>query len=171
MTMNIEQISAYIEIQQLLYRYCRGVDRGDKALLASVYHDGAQDDHGSFKGSGADFAVWIVDEMDKSHTLGQHHITNMLIEVDGDTAKGESYFIAYHPSEVPGTGKESLALAGGRYLDCFEKRDGAWRITDRKVVIDFTRAPDPRNPWEAEPFFTQAGRREADPSHGFVAAR
>jgi len=168
--MNLDEISARLEIQQLLYRYCRGVDRGDKSILASVYHEGAQDDHGGFKGAGADFAVWIVDEMDKAHTIGQHHITNMLIEVAGDTARGESYFLAYHPAAVPdGDGQEGLALAGGRYLDVFERRDGRWAITDRRVVIDFTRAPAPPLPWEAEPAFAQSGRREADPSHGIIA--
>lgn len=41
------EISAHIEIQQVLFRYCRGVDRGDKELLRSVYHPGATDNHGS----------------------------------------------------------------------------------------------------------------------------
>ncbi|MDB5446065.1 MAG: hypothetical protein JWQ97_1382, partial [Phenylobacterium sp.] len=35
--MGLEELAAHIEIQQVLYRYCRGVDRGDVALLASVY--------------------------------------------------------------------------------------------------------------------------------------
>jgi hypothetical protein len=30
-------------------------------------------------------------------------------------------------------------LAAGRYLDTFEKRDGAWKILQRDVVRDFTR--------------------------------
>ncbi|MCK9470111.1 MAG: nuclear transport factor 2 family protein, partial [Porticoccaceae bacterium] len=48
------------KIYQVLTRYCRGVDRGDAALIKSVYHDDAIDDHGMFKGLGKDFADWIV---------------------------------------------------------------------------------------------------------------
>ena len=41
-------------IERLLVDYCRGVDRLDAALVASVYHSDGTDDHGSFKGLGVD---------------------------------------------------------------------------------------------------------------------
>lgn len=169
--MNLEQLADHVEIQQLLYRYCRGVDRGDRALIASVYHDDAQDDHGGFKGLGSDFANWIVDAMDRNRTIGQHHITNMLIEFDGDVAHGESYFLAFHPDVVPGSDEESLSFSGGRYLDRFEKRGGTWKIADRRVVFDWSRAPEPPTPWSAAIGALHGQRRAEDASHGFVGVR
>src|SRR5262245_17777267 len=39
-------------IQEVLARYCRGVDRADLELLRSVYHPDAIDNHGTFNGNG-----------------------------------------------------------------------------------------------------------------------
>ena len=48
-------------IHRCLLDYCRGVDRGDPELVASVYHADGTDDHGSFKGLGSDFAIYVTD--------------------------------------------------------------------------------------------------------------
>jgi len=160
--MTLEQVAAHIEIQQVLYRYCRGVDRGDAALVASVYHPDAIDAHGSWKGLGKDFATYLVPNMDQVPLIGQHHITNVLIDVQGDQAAVESYFIALHPEET-GAGP-SHALVCGRYLDRFERRAGVWLIADRKVVIDVSRALARADDWRGAPSFPAGGRREADPS-------
>ena len=168
MTLHTDDAIAHIEITQVLYRYCRGVDRGDRELIRSVYHPDASDDHGSWKGAGVDFADYIVDSMDGATIAAQHQITNTLIEVDGDSAACESYFLAFHPTRDQ-AGDETLAIAAGRYLDRFERRDGAWRIADRRVVLDWTRENVEGVPWAAQVSFAAAGRREADPSWGFIA--
>jgi hypothetical protein len=153
-------VAAHIEIQQVLYRYCRAVDRGDVALLESVYHQGAIDNHGAFKGTGAEFAAMLVPAMDASPRVGQHHITNMLIELHGAVAEVESYFLALHPvadgSHIPVT---------GRYLDRFEHREGRWAIAERTVVIDWSSQPIPWTPWGSQGDYPQGGRRDRDPSH------
>ena len=53
-------------IRRLLVDYCRGVDRGDEALVASVYHPDATDDHGRFKGTGLDFAAYAVPRLTRA---------------------------------------------------------------------------------------------------------
>ena len=161
--MTADEIAAHIEIRQVLYRYCRGVDRGDRAMLKSVYHPDAEDDHGSWRGLGRDFADYIVDALDGADSASQHHITNVLIELDGDRAAVESYFLAFHPYRVDGQ-PERLAFVGGRYLDRFERRDGVWRIAKRRVVLDWTRSEVAGSAWAAEARFALGGRREQDPS-------
>ena len=158
--MNLDDISAHLEIQQVIYRYCRGVDRGDAALISSVYHPGAIDNHGAWKGEGQAFGDYLVPAMDKVPLVGQHHITNILIEVSGGEAAVESYFVAFHPEDHNGTPR--LALVGGRYLDRFERRDGVWLIADRVVVLDVTRTMDRINDWPGAPYFPAGGRREND---------
>jgi hypothetical protein len=162
--MTLDDIAAHIEIRQVLYRYCRGVDRGDQALLRSVYHADATDDHGTWKGRGQDFAAYIVESMDRQSPGSQHHITNVLIELDGDAAAVESYFLALHPYRTAEGAPEKTAFVGGRYLDRFERREGAWRIGARQVVLDWTRAELAGDAWPVEAAFAQPGRREADPS-------
>jgi hypothetical protein len=159
--MTQDEIAAHLEIQQILYRYCRGVDRGDRDLLASVYHPGAIDSHGAFKGPGSEFADFLTELMDGIPETGQHHITNMLIDLDGDSARVESYFLALHP------GDGGRTLVGGRYLDRFEKRGGAWKIAERTVVIDAAGLPEGR--WDGAGQFPEGGRRKKDPSFGWFA--
>jgi len=162
--MSPETVADHLEIQQVLYRYCRGVDRGDAALIASVYHPDGIDEHGPWKGLGRDFVPVVVKHMDALGVIGQHHITNVLIEVRGNEADVESYYIAYHP-EITADGP-GHALTCGRYLDRFEKRDGRWAIAHRRVVLDVTRARVEGPPWPGAAGFPAGGRREADPSAG-----
>ncbi len=75
-------------------------------------------------------------------------------------------------SHSPATGvfRRVSAPGGASDLDRFEKRDGAWKIADRRVVIDWTRASLPGEAWSLEKAFgLHGGRREQDPSHGFLA--
>jgi hypothetical protein len=162
--MNVEQVAAHIEIRQVLYRYCRAVDRGDRDMLKSVYHPGATDDHGSWRGTGEAFADYIVESMDRQSIPSQHHITNVLIEIEGERAAVESYFLAMHPYQKEGDGGEALALVGGRYLDRFERREGVWRIVHRRVVLDWSRSEIPGESWEVQRLFDSGRRRSGDPS-------
>lgn len=166
--MDIQSLSDHHEIRELLARYCRGIDRGDKALVASVYHDDAYDDHGTFKGSPRDFAEVVVDRMDEVGLVGQHNVTNVIVELDGDTARGESYFVTWNPEADPDTGAPRLMLVLGRYLDTFERRDGVWKISRRQVVIDHAEPEADGSPWSRLEHFSRGGRREHDPSHGFL---
>lgn len=162
--MTLDEIAAHIEIRQVLYRYRREVDRGDQSLIRSVYHAGASDDHGRWKGTGEAFAEYIVGAMDPLGTPSQHHITNVLIELEGSRAAVESYFIARHPHVASDHAPEQLAFVDGRYLDRFECRDGAWRIVPRQVVLDWTRSELAGEPWPVQQHFASGGRRYDGPS-------
>jgi hypothetical protein len=123
-------------ITEVIYRYCRGMDRLDLDLLLSVYHADSHDDHGGRHGTGHEFARRVVEGLGSVDQRTQHHITNILIELDGDTAWAESYLIAYHRF-LEGT--QTLLEFGGRYVDRFERRDGEWRMADRVIVYDWSR--------------------------------
>ena len=58
------------------------------------------------------------------------------VEIEGDTAKGESYCIAHHLT-VDGE-KRTLMIASIRYLDMFSKKDGTWLFAERKLMVDWT---------------------------------
>lgn len=158
--MTVDELIARAEIHQCLLRYCRGVDRGDKALVASAYHDDGYDDHGTFKGLGRDFAGHIVDRMDTTGTVGMHQITNSYVEVDGDKAVGETYFIAVNPEGPDMVKTPGVRFVYGRYFDRFEKRAGEWKIARRQVLIDWAQPNDDGTPWPRMPAFSQ-GLRQA----------
>ena len=167
--MTLEELVARAEITDCLYRYCRGVDRGDVELIRSVYHPDATDDHGVWKGAGFDFAPYIVNDMNQVALLGQHHLTNIMIELHGNIAAVECYYVAYHPL-LDDSGQNEHVLFGGRYLDRFEHRDSNWKIAERTVLIDFARPLGPLPLWAGDEMFKPSGRGDNDSSAAFYAA-
>src|SRR5690606_29336609 len=85
-------------ITEVIYRYCRGLDRLDWPTLSSVYHPDAIEDRGEalFVGPAEDLARAALKSLTEAYVVSQHLIGNILIELDGDTAFAESYFQAYH---------------------------------------------------------------------------
>ena len=125
------------QIHDVMMRYCRAVDRVDEELLRSVYHPDAIDNHGLFNGAAADFVPWCINQLRQAYTATQHFIGNELIEVEGDQAWCEFYFVAYHRYER--NNEPRHMTAGGRYVDRWERRGGEWRIAERTVVVDWQR--------------------------------
>jgi hypothetical protein len=165
---DIKEALAHIEIHHVLSIYARGVDRADLETLSSVYHPDAIDEHGSFSGLGTAFARKLVDDEKHMTAVGQHHITNVVVRMDGDDdARVESYFLAFHPHEDSGTPK--LGIAAGRYLDHFQRRDTGWKILRRRVIMDWTRDHVDGLPWARAASECPQGRRKAqgDESYPF----
>jgi hypothetical protein len=156
------------EIRALMYRYARGVDRGDLAMIRSVFLPEGTDKHGHFDGPAAEFAQGVVERGDAVKVVGNHHITNMTIELDGDRAYTETYFLAFHPHNDSGA-KIEMGIMSGRYIDVLERRNGAWGILRRKVISDWTRRDVPGDPWLRTTWehggFLRGTRGEGDPSY------
>jgi hypothetical protein len=137
-------------IVDLVYRYCRGVDRNDRTALERVYWPDSVDDHVHVKLAGPDYVEHVLKATTGMRTA--HHIGNMLVEFDSPTlARCESYFLALH--EMPATnGALDFVALSARYLDRFEKRGDEWRIRERTLVFDFQQtlpAQDFAAPWLA----------------------
>lgn len=138
-----DRLVARADIQDLLWRYCRGIDRCDVELVRSVYHPGATDDHGIFVGDAGEFADMVVPLLAQTYRCTQHQLSNMLIDIDGDRANAETYFTAYHREhDTPdsATTEPRMVVFGGRYLDELERRDGRWGIVTRVVAHDWSDA-------------------------------
>lgn len=121
------------QIHEVLMRYCRGVDRADEEMVNSTFHDDAIDDHGVPRPA-KELAAGIGrgTQPQLMHFSGNH-----LIELDGDKAYVESYFISFSPQDVDG--KTHTRTRAGRYVDRFEKRNGEWKIAYRRVIDEWSR--------------------------------
>jgi hypothetical protein len=163
----LQRLRDHEDIRQLLYRYARGVDRADLDLLRSVYAPDGTDHHGPFDGPGRDFAQVVYDKATEAwDTVGNHHITNVFIEVDGDEAKAEVYFLALHPHNNNGT--VQVAMMSGRYVDQLVRTNGQWGIKRRRVITDLSRNHLEGPAWQnvSPDNGYLAGRRgKADPSY------
>jgi hypothetical protein len=140
-------------IEQVLRRWARAVDRRDWALVRTVFHPGAVDDHGMYKGD----VDGLIDWLEARHqciTMSMHVLGNVYIEFSGaQAALCESYVVAYQRYDAPpGADQAHIRAALGdnvapsdlpldvmmpaRYIDAFEQRGGAWRISRRTTVFE-----------------------------------
>jgi ketosteroid isomerase-like protein len=130
-----QQICDERDIREVLVRYCRGSDRCDVDLIKSTYWSDAVDDHLIFNGNAWEFADFVVNMFRQHTNRTVHTIGNVWIQIDGDVAAVECHVRAYHSMKTEGEKVE--AIMGGRYLDRFERRNGEWRIAERKCVPDW----------------------------------
>jgi hypothetical protein len=134
-----EEIRALHDKQQIteaLYTYCRAVDRVDRELGYSIWHDDATVDYGDgiYRGN----ARGVIDYICESHLKGvvhSHQITNILIKLDGDRAFSEAYVISGARIIFDGVLKQITTR--GRYLDRWSRRAGRWGIEKRFFAHDF----------------------------------
>jgi hypothetical protein len=153
-------------ITDLIYRYCRAVDRIDHELGYTLWHEDSVADYGEgvYHGSGRGFIDFVCAQ--HRRTLGHsHQVTNIIIELDGDRAGSEAYVTANLRVEQGGQLRQISVW--GRYLDQWSRRNGRWAIDRRISIQDFD---------EVRPVIAQAqhdrGRRDhSDPSYAVLYAR
>lgn len=124
------------DIEQVLFRYCRGVDRADWEMMRSAFHDDAVDDHGSADGSADDLVEWTRQRHAGGVVQSMHAITNVgFLSESPDAVRTECYCTVRQTIERPGKSAVHLSI-GCRYIDTFTKRD-EWRIAHRVVRYDW----------------------------------
>jgi hypothetical protein len=137
-------LAARAEITDVIYRYCHATDRRRWWLMDSVFHEDATCHLSVIGGSWREFVR--QGEALLAHVEDTHHqVGNILIALDGDVAHTETYLTAFHrvPADAPpggpfgGTGEAYDAVFGARYIDRFERRDGVWRIAERRSAAEY----------------------------------
>src|SRR4051794_35382547 len=98
--LTVDDLIAREEIGDVVKNLARGTDRPDRDLLASCYHPDGTDDHNVFRGTGTEFAQWVVDTLphfeSTMHFIGSPRIRTS--ERGGDRAAVDTYCIAHHIS-------------------------------------------------------------------------
>ena len=142
----LEEIADKREIEDVVLRYCRGVDREDIELIRSCYHPDATEEHGSFQGSIDEYIEWVSRRISR-YSMSMHFVGNVLVELGEPKADGtraarcETYGIAHHRSETHGP--NANLIVGFRYIDRFERRgEGGWRIAARVCTTEWVRVDD-----------------------------
>ena len=153
-------------IRDCMFRYCRGIDRGDQAALRSSYWPDATDRHGAYSGPVEGFFAAAA-KVFQAGARNVHQVSNILITFgDPGSAVVESYFNALQRG-----GGRQFHLCG-RYCDLFEKRDGEWRVAERTVVYDWVDEQTPPEGPEAERFGVRqpiGGHAPDDPIYDLLA--
>jgi hypothetical protein len=174
----LEVLAARAEIADVVNRFCHAVDRHRWELMDTVFHPDATSRF-------LDATRTVPQFVEGGRTMlgaltGTHHQTgNMLITVEGDQAWAETYVTAFHAvptSAPPGTfwgGREEAyeGVAGGRYLDRLERRDGCWKIAERQTLVEWRHDRPVRDGGLSQtPQQFRGQRGDADVSRPVVAA-
>jgi hypothetical protein len=129
------------QLAELLAVLSSAVDRADRDRIATCYSEDSYDDHGTFKGTGAEFADFVCRPGPMSsmhHLLGQS-----VFDVQGDEAWGETFYV-FH-----GAAGSAQVAGHGRYVDYFRRLDGVWKLVYRRVVPDVVpEGDDPAAYWQ-----------------------
>jgi hypothetical protein len=124
-------------ITEGIYRYCRAVDRMDKDMFRRVFRADLVANY--FPGETTTSVEQLIDYMWGQHNRfhsHSHQVSNILIEVNGAAAGSEAYVHARLVRRLE-NGRFELITVMGRYADRWDKRDGEWKIAERRYMQDF----------------------------------
>ena len=125
-----------VELNQLAFRYAAAVYACDEAAFLAVftpngrlrsYHPDTAEPFADLMGRAQLKA--IPDTMRGMFRSTAHMMTNHLVEIDGDSAKGEVLCTARHLRAEDGTSLNVII----RYVDRYARLAGEWRIADRQI--------------------------------------
>lgn len=120
-----------VSIIELLNSYCRALDIMDLDAIPLLFTETCVvsygprlESHGSRQLQADLQRLW-------RWRRTSHHLSNLSVELDGDTARAESYVIAWH--EAPGG---QTATLFGQYHDQLLRTPNGWRIDQRRQVMN-----------------------------------
>lgn len=169
----LDELLTKQRLTELVAAYSRAADRADEQLLASLFHSGAICDSGVIRAEGQEFARRFVAWTHEYAAALAHCVCSSWFELRDDTAIGETYVLAMcQLNERHGAAQ---SLVAGRYLDRFARRDGEWKFTERRFVVDCAQVSPNEQSGDAMTPQTDAtplrgGFKPADPIFQFWSA-
>jgi hypothetical protein len=146
-----DRIADRMQIQDVMFKWCRAIDRLDYDGMRAVFHPDAVDEHGPYNGPVDGLVEWIR-ERHVTIPFSSHQVSNMLIEFASPTvALAETYVrtLQRYPAEAAAALAQMIAagplskdqsfdmMTSSRYVDRFEKRGGEWKIALRRLSQDW----------------------------------
>lgn len=137
-------------IRALDAAYCRALDDGDWDALVDLFTEDAEFVGLSRARGRRDLRDFFAGLAGGGLTAFWHHVTNLEIDLDGDTARARSFL--WQPcvlDQVP-------HVAAGRYADHLVREDDRWRYRSKTVTFHYF-APL-RDGWDHGLFTVEAAR-------------
>lgn len=137
MAYTLEQVSAKLEIHDLLFRYAELIDAKAFDQLNEVFTDDAFIDYtalGGEKGSLHETIDFLQRSLTDAFPSHQHLNANCQIALttEDDIAQATGRIMCFNPMEMAAKeGRAKLMMCGLWYLDDYVKVDGIWKIQRR----------------------------------------
>jgi hypothetical protein len=123
--------------------WCRIVDTRDLARMHEVFDKDIFWDYGKgtmeqgLENITQRIRIHLVDDTNCGAT--QHHLANMRVDIEGDEAESEAYFLGAHAGT--GSNEGRTLLQWGNYNDFWRRRPEGWRCVKRIYRIDISDGP------------------------------
>lgn len=129
----LRELFDHYAIEQLLKRYARALDEKNYNGLDDCFTADAYLDYraaGGIDGRYPQVKAWLAEVLDPIAEM-QHFITNVEVEVAGDSAAGTAYTL--NVNGITGAdGSLQHMVVGAVYIDRFVRTAGGWRIAERR---------------------------------------
>jgi len=136
----LDRLESQDAIRRLKAAYMQACDDRLGSAIADLFWDDALWEGvggSSARAQGRDAIAAMFAAAPSRLTFTTHYLTNESISIDGNRATGRWKLLE------PCTYRDRAALwMGGQYIDVFERREGAWRISHLKLDVEF------RTPYE-----------------------
>lgn len=133
---DLEILMAEREITRVFLTYARAVDSLDFKRLRDCFHADARIHYGDiFSGNLDETIAWLENSLPRLQgTLHDFGAPWIELDLENGRARCETYTnnAARYPANKEG--EVVLNVTGTRYLDLFERRDGDWRIVERRNI-------------------------------------
>lgn len=132
----VEQLLAREQLRELGLRYAQGIDRKNVELLSSIFTDDAElvSEQSTLGPGGKRIAEGILEYHDEvcGYDTTMHFVGNQTVNIDGDTATGETYCFAVHWY----TEKHQQYMMFLRYQDEYRHENDDWYFSQRTIEVD-----------------------------------
>lgn len=118
-------------IREVQTRYAAGLDRRDWDMVRACFTADAQASYnGTALQPGVEAIVEYVRALERLRS-SMHAVSNVIADVEGDTARCETVTVAYLVRDGEDGGPPVIVIRGLRYHDRMVRVDGRWLIADR----------------------------------------
>lgn len=124
------------EIRMLMSKYCHGIDKKDERLFMSIWAEDGIYELPRGQTAGIDGIRQLVHKVWREVPKCHHHITNPLIEIDGDSAVARTDVIYYRQTD-----DGVMQLLSGTYSFRFARIAGEWKTNWLKFTSFDTVSP------------------------------
>lgn len=124
-------------LRRLTYLYAKAMDRNEPDTLRDIFRADAVIESPVAVQSGIDEILGVPPMLDKMFASTMHTVLNQTVEINGDSATGETYGVAYQLKK-PKDGVHERLDWGIRYQDQFVRNGGRWQFARRTLIIEWT---------------------------------
>lgn len=137
MSLGADAVGDHLALRQLAERYGLAVDCADADLFAGQFTEDAVLTSPSGVFQGRDALRTIPGRLRERYARTFHAVLNQVPALSGNRASAQTYAIARHVFERPGTGWQCHEMTI-RYQDQFRRTNGTWLIARRELIVDMT---------------------------------